>query len=89
MLVKTLVTTCQNTRYHNPQVSCVKLKSHVLLNAVIVALCTFFHSVELLSLQNRFFVGERKKLQVESSGKAQTALCGKQGIGYYTLTAVA
>jgi len=41
MFVKTLVPTCQNTRYHDLQVSRVKLKSHVLLNAVIAALCTF------------------------------------------------
>lgn len=41
MFVKTPVSTCQNMQYHNLQVSCVKLKSHVLQNAVIAALCTF------------------------------------------------
>jgi hypothetical protein len=35
-----------------------------------------------------FFIGERKKLQGESSGKAQTALHGKHGIGFYILLTV-
>jgi len=36
-----------------------------------------------------FSLEKRKKLQGEISGKPQTALHGKWGIGYYTLTAVA
>jgi len=67
----------------------VKLKSRVLLNAVTATVCAFPTVLNRCLIRIDFFVGERKNLQGESSGKAQTALHGKWGIGYYTLTSVA
>ena len=89
MFIITLVPTCQNTQYHNLQVNCVKLKSHIFLNGVTAAVCTFCTELNFCLFRIDFFVGERKKLQWQSSGKAQTATHGKEGIGYYTLTVVA
>jgi len=67
----------------------VKAISCVLLNAITAAVCTFPTVLNCCLIKIDFSIGERKKLQEESSGKAQAAQHGKQGIGYYTLTAVA
>jgi hypothetical protein len=41
MFVKTLVPTCQNTKYDNLQANSEKLKSHILLSALTAGVCTF------------------------------------------------